>query len=188
MDWRDIVGRQLDARDAREKSGAELFDDYARLAARTASLERERQRDGGSSEVDKLRSELAELHRKHADSTKRLETVSVELEQAKERAKRETAELARLRADLRLLDRKSKNREEEMAEKNRSLETIQDELLALQLQLNVSEDRSKALEDDNKQLVERWMQRMAQEAAQMNRANEALEAKRSTKIYPKEDG
>lgn len=42
-------------------------------------------------------------------------------------------------------------------------------MVALGLQLNMAEERSKKLERENKELVERWMKRMGEEAEALNR-------------------
>lgn len=51
------------------------------------------------------------------------------------------------------------------------VQDIQDEIVSLNLQFNMSEDRAKKLERENKDLVDRWMKRMGQEADAMNRAS-----------------
>ena len=49
------------------------------------------------------------------------------------------------------------------------MENAQDEMVALQLQLNVAEQKREEVEKENKQLVERWMKRMGEEAERVNR-------------------
>lgn len=44
-------------------------------------------------------------------------------------------------------------------------------MVALQLQLNMAEQRSEKLEKENKELVERWMKRMEEEAERVNRGS-----------------
>ena len=48
----------------------------------------------------------------------------------------------------------------------------------MNLQLNVAEQQKAKVQAENKQLVDRWMKRMGQEAEAMNLANEPLFAKR----------
>ena len=45
---------------------------------------------------------------------------------------------------------------------------MHDETVSLTLQLNMADERSQRLEKENKELVDRWMTRMAQEADAMN--------------------
>lgn len=49
------------------------------------------------------------------------------------------------------------------------VEQAQDEQVALGLQLNMAEGRSEKLERENKELVDRWMKRMGEEAEKVNR-------------------
>jgi len=51
------------------------------------------------------------------------------------------------------------------------LQDVQDEIIALNLQLNVAEQHSNKLKRDNKDLIDRWMARMGQEADAMNDAS-----------------
>lgn len=48
---------------------------------------------------------------------------------------------------------------------------FQDEIAALNLQVNMAEQKAAKLERENKELVERWMARMGQEADAMNDAS-----------------
>lgn len=45
-------------------------------------------------------------------------------------------------------------------------------MIALNLQLSMAEKEREKVKKENKELVERWMKRMAQEADAMNLANE----------------
>lgn len=48
---------------------------------------------------------------------------------------------------------------------------MHDETVSLTLQLNMAEERSRKLERENQELVDRWMARMGQEADAMNNAS-----------------
>lgn len=45
---------------------------------------------------------------------------------------------------------------------------VHDETVSLTLQLNLAEEKSQKLEYENKELVDRWMARMGQEADALN--------------------
>ena len=45
---------------------------------------------------------------------------------------------------------------------------MHDETISLTLQLNMADAKSERLENENKDLVDRWMKKMAQEADAMN--------------------
>jgi hypothetical protein len=51
------------------------------------------------------------------------------------------------------------------------MQDVQDELVSLNLQFNMAEERAKKLGKENKELVDRWMARIGQEADEMNRAS-----------------
>ena len=62
-----------------------------------------------------------------------------------------------------------RDRDEELRGKTKLAEDAQDEMVALGLQLNMAEEKSRKLEKENKDLVERWMKRMGEEAERVNR-------------------
>ena len=51
---------------------------------------------------------------------------------------------------------------------------VQDEMITLNLQVSMAEKERDKVKKENKELVDRWMKRMAQEADAMNLANEPL--------------
>lgn len=63
--------------------------------------------------------------------------------------------------------------------KTKLVSDVQDENAVLNIELDMAVKKRKEKEVENKQLVERYMQRIGQEADAMNRANEPLFAKRS---------
>jgi len=80
-----------------------------------------------------------------------------------------------------MLDRKLKDREEELRAKNKLVADVQDELAVLNMQLDQVEKQLRLKEKENRELVERFMQRIAQEADAMNQASEPLFAKKRSK-------
>ena len=75
-------------------------------------------------------------------------------------------QLTRQKLDV---ERKLRDRGEELRGKSRFVEDAQDEMVALGLQLNMAEARSEKLTKENKELVDRWMKRMGEEADRVNR-------------------
>ncbi|UKZ79448.1 autophagy protein 16, interacts with Atg12p-Atg5p [Trichoderma virens FT-333] len=67
---------------------------------------------------------------------------------------------------------KVNDREYELREKRKLVEQVQDEMIALNLQLSMAEKERDRLKKENRELIDRWMQRMGQEADAMNLANE----------------
>lgn len=85
---------------------------------------------------------------------------------------RAARELASERDALRI---RVRDQAEELRGKKQMLEQVQDEVLALDMQLNVAEQQKARIAAENKQLIERWMRRARQEADDMNAANERRE-------------
>ena len=67
------------------------------------------------------------------------------------------------------VERKLRDRDEELKGKGRLVEQAQDEMVALGLQLNVAEEQKEKLSRENEELVDRWMKRMGEEAERVNR-------------------
>lgn len=65
--------------------------------------------------------------------------------------------------------------EKECSSLKREAQNAKDELLALQIQLNISEENNRKLKEDNSALVDRWMKKVEGEASKMNEANEFLQ-------------
>ena len=76
---------------------------------------------------------------------------------------------------------KLRDREEELRVKNKLVSDVQDENAVLNIELDMAVKKRKEKEAENKQLVERFMQRVGAEADAMNRANEPLFAKKKSK-------
>jgi chromosome segregation ATPase len=75
-----------------------------------------------------------------------------------------------LARDLRALKTKMQYSSEEAEARSRNVQQILDEVLALQIQLNLSEQKITKLEEENRVLIDRWMTKVAGEADQMNEA------------------
>ena len=59
--------------------------------------------------------------------------------------------------------------DEELRGKTKLAEDAQDEMVAMGVQLNIAEEKSEKLTKENRELVERWMKRMGEEADRVNR-------------------
>lgn len=80
--------------------------------------------------------------------------------------------LAALTAERDSLARKVRDQASELRGKKDLLQQVQDEMLALEMELNASNAARAKLTQENKDLVERWMLRVAGEANAMNSRNE----------------
>lgn len=73
-----------------------------------------------------------------------------------------------LQREKAVLERKLRDREGELRGKNRLVQDVQDELVSLNLQLNMAEQKSEELGRENQELVERWVKYKEKEAERMN--------------------
>ncbi|EON99106.1 putative autophagy protein 16 protein [Phaeoacremonium minimum UCRPA7] len=128
--------------------------------------------------VARLRLDLAEALRAKGQLESRLRKAEEERDQLRSGKTTDNRAIREMTAERNTLRVKLRDKEEELRGKTKLLEDLQDEVLALNLQLNVAEQQKAKVQAENKQLVDRWMKRMGQEAEAMNLANEPLFAKR----------
>jgi hypothetical protein len=80
-----------------------------------------------------------------------------------------TAQLTVLTREKAVLTQKVRDRDEEIQGKRGFVQETQDEMISLNLQLNMSEQRNERLTRENEELIARWMERKEVEAEEMNR-------------------
>ncbi|BFZ59459.1 hypothetical protein YB2330_000469 [Saitoella coloradoensis] len=188
--WREQLLSRLLERDRREKAHTEMIQAYSKLAAGVVEANKPRPRsESGAAEksttftskdssdnVDEFKATIADLYKKQSELKQQLNTTTKELDTAKDAVANTERQLSHAQARRDVLERKDRVNEETMREKNKEIQYLQDEILTFQLQLSLLEDKVNGLEADNRQLLERWMQKMKQEAEKMNEANEMYEA------------
>ncbi|KAG6168467.1 autophagy protein 16, interacts with Atg12p-Atg5p [Claviceps purpurea] len=124
--------------------------------------------------IAQLRLDLAESLRSKGVTEGRLRAAEEELSKLRTKTKNDARSLKALSTERALLTTRLKDREHELREKRKLLEDVQDEMITLNLQMSMAEKERDKVKRENKELVERWMARMAQEAEAMNLANEPL--------------
>ncbi|EPS32523.1 hypothetical protein PDE_07483 [Penicillium oxalicum 114-2] len=117
------------------------------------------------------RADLAEAQRSRGELQDHVRQLSVEVEKLRKKSSRDVRRLNALENEKSLLGTRLRDRDEELREKTKMLEDFQAELASLNLEYNMAEKRSKELQRENKELVDRWMARMSKEADAMNDAN-----------------
>ncbi|KAL1897100.1 autophagy protein 16, interacts with Atg12p-Atg5p [Sporothrix stenoceras] len=196
--WRDEYMSSIEAADATDPANslliaacATLQDQVAALQAEnellrsspgTAAPTSERRDDGdtGPGTPDaQLRVDLAEALRSQGKFQSRLKAAEEELETLRTKTKSDARSIRSMTAERNALQIKVRDRDEELRGKSKLVEDVQDELIALNLQLNIAEQQRDKIKKENKDLVDRWMRRMGQEAEAMNLANEPFIAKKS---------
>lgn len=131
-----------------------------------------------SNDAVRLRADLAAANRTSHDLTAQVQTLTSRVESLSQRASTQDDESERLRATIARLEgekvvltRRVKDRESELTEKARLVESVQDEMVSLEMQANVADEKAQRLERENKELVERWMKRVGEEAEDMNKGS-----------------
>lgn len=138
-----------------------------------------------------LRSDLAEAIRSKSQLQSRLKTAEAELTKLRAKTKADSESIKELSSLRNVLTLKVKDRDEELRGKAKLLDVcgqpcitylfkcitylhslfqdVQDEMVSLNLQLNMAEQRCKTLETENKELIARWMAHKGREAEEMNK-------------------
>jgi chromosome segregation ATPase len=100
-----------------------------------------------------------------------LSRTTTDLEKLKKKSIQDGRRIAALEGERTHLQLRLKDRDEELRGKAKLLDSVQDELASLNLQLNMSEEKSARLQKENQELIDRWMARMGREAEAMNNAS-----------------
>lgn len=128
-----------------------------------------------TSSTTRLRSDLAAAHVRTEEATVQLTALRASYDRLVASNKSAIAETATLRkqvaglvAEKATIERRLRDRESELREGRKLVENVQDEMVGLEMQLNVKEERVGALEKENKELVDRWMRRVGEDAKNLN--------------------
>jgi chromosome segregation ATPase len=116
-----------------------------------------------------LRADLSATQKARATLQAQLSDLTTQLSALSTQQKVSQSQVATLSRQVLEAERKLQDRDEELRGKSKMVEQAQDEMVALELQFNLAEQRSEKLEKENKELVERWMKRMGEEAEKVNR-------------------
>ena len=120
-------------------------------------------------QLAQLRIDLAATQKARVALESRLSNLTATLDSSEQQNKSSTAHTAQLARQKAELERRLRDRDEELREKRKLVEQAQDEQVALGLQLSMAEQKSEKLSKENKELVDRWMKRVGEEAEQVNR-------------------
>lgn len=115
-----------------------------------------------------IRSELASTQRTRGELETKLSTLNAELVELKASDNLQKQRINQLEKIKSNLERRGKDRVDELKGKGKFVEDIQDEMVALTLQLNMAEQEKEKLKKENEDLTRRWMKKMEEEANKMN--------------------
>ncbi|KAG5365520.1 Autophagy protein 16 [Yarrowia sp. C11] len=150
MNWEEALNVALDKRDQGENNAmAEVYRAFHTAATRAVS--NSGNEGSHTQDVNPRLDNLMQLNVTHRTKAERLEKHNQELEKA-----------------LAL-------KTEEHKEQTKALLLLQDDMLANQIQLNVLEQRTESLQQENETLVQRLVAKAAADADKMNDANAFLE-------------
>ncbi|KAF4626999.1 hypothetical protein G7Y89_g11157 [Cudoniella acicularis] len=192
--WRDEYMQALLERDLREKASYDRIDDelveaFTQLLARTAALEAETAAtepptqdaklrdpaiDAAATEGDtQVKKDLAEALRSNTQLQSRLQAAEAELTILRAKTTADAKSIRDLTRERASLSQKAKDKDDELRQKARFLSDVQDEMISLNLQLNMSEQNAKKVKAENKELIERWLIHKGREAEAMNHTLES---------------
>nr|POF13973.1 autophagy protein 16 [Quercus suber] len=196
-DWLAIYSASLSNRDLHEQAHKSYIDAYTALADRTATaippspdtithtgptdtptrfLPSKFPGDKSGSlspstldPLSALRADLATTQHARSVLAQRVEDLTRQLARLESAATASTTTIAVLTRQKAELERRLRDREEELRVKGRLVVQAQDEQVALELQLHFAEKREAEAKTENEELVARWMERMGREAEMVNR-------------------
>ncbi|KIM48004.1 hypothetical protein M413DRAFT_439700 [Hebeloma cylindrosporum] len=206
--WQELLRLRLAERNSAESAFAPIIEQYRRLAQQTKLLKERNAtllRAVGSvkgnpstvgssddnnpvraaylasleTQISSLRDELANLYKTQGQNAQRLLSMNETLREKEELSRIDSENLRKLRDEVAALRRKVDQHAELMAEKDRTVQSLSDEISTSLLELGQIEERNQILAKDNAKLLQRWLDAKQVEANRMNEANEFYENMRS---------
>eukprot|EP01135_Chromosphaera_perkinsii_P009544 Nk52_evm1s1803 gene=Nk52_evmTU1s1803 len=120
--------------------------------------------------------ELTTLYKNRGQNAQQLLDFSDQLKQKNEALEAKDAALNNLQIELDNLKQNYNVIETNLNEKALTVQVLQDELQAIQLELVKTTEKCEDLKRENEGLLERWLRKMNEEAQKMNKANEFYES------------
>jgi hypothetical protein len=112
-----------------------------------------------------LRQQLAEAQKARA----LLETEVAKLPGLQSSNASQNRQMITLEKEILSLKRRIGDKDEEIREKQKLAERVQDDMISLTLEVNMAEERASRLQKENKELVDRWMKEMGSRADTQNK-------------------
>ncbi|KAI1180450.1 autophagy-related protein 16 [Nemania sp. FL0916] len=120
-----------------------------------------------------LRLDLAEALRGRGQAETRLKAAEAELASLRSKNRVDNKRINDLTAERNGLTARVRDLHEELDGKKKFLKDVQDENLTLNMELNMTIQKTAKVQAENKELVDRWMKRMGREADALNLQNES---------------
>ncbi|KXJ94226.1 autophagy-related protein 16 [Microdochium bolleyi] len=128
--------------------------------------------DDAAADAAQTRLQLAEALRSRGQLQTKLRAAEDELRRLRAAAQVGAKQVHDLKAERNALQGRLRDRGDELEAKTKAFLDVQDENLALNLEIASQDKRMAAVKAENKQLIDRWMKRVGEEADAMNLANE----------------
>ena len=122
-----------------------------------------------SDALNRLRQDLSNTQKARAALAAELTDLTTTLSTLQSQHKASTSQIAVLTRQKGDVERRLRDRDEELRGKTKLAEDAQDEMVALGLQLNIAEAKAERLKVENEDLVRRWVERMGEEVERVNR-------------------
>lgn len=132
--------------------------------------------------VFKLQEELTKLHRTKGENAQKVIELNNTIAQRNDDLSLKEAELQDSLVNLLSIKTESKRLEQTIVELETTNQMIKDELQALQMAYVSLEDKFGKIQEENRELVERWMMKKAKDADLMNFENEQQARARHAKL------
>ncbi|CUM54508.1 Autophagy protein 16 [Debaryomyces fabryi] len=174
IEWSEDILNKLHVRDQYEKKDSKYFKAFSQLSQEARTNDQFSNSDKGI-EHSKLLKENNHLKKENENLTNSLNQTTIHLEKSELKVNELLKSQDQLERQNKNLSNKIKHLNLEIIEKNKSVEILNDELLLNEIQTNVLNDRISKLSDENKKLVERWIEKVKSDAEKLNDANEFLE-------------
>ena len=119
--------------------------------------------------LSRLRADLAVTQKARSTLQAQVDELNTSLKTLELQSRTSSGQITKLTRQKTDVERRLRDRDEELRGKTKLAEDAQDEMVAQGLQLHLAEEKARKLEKENKELVERWMKRMGEEAERVNR-------------------
>ncbi|XP_022107051.1 autophagy-related protein 16-1-like [Acanthaster planci] len=133
----------------------------------------------------KLQEELTDMHRKKGENAQQLIDLSAQLQEKDKELQLKESRLQEADIKISAYEDEMKNLEKALMELQKTNETLKDEQDALQLLYTKTEDTIRRVQEENAELVTRWMQEKAADALRMNQENESWLRRKQEEVQRK---
>ncbi|XP_059164215.1 autophagy-related protein 16-1-like [Physella acuta] len=121
--------------------------------------------------VFKLQEELTELHKKRGENAQQIIDLTALLQEKEKEMQHKDSMISDMRENNIALKQAKKTLEMAMTELEATNQMLKDEHQALQMAFTALEERYRKAQEDNSDLIQRWMEQKAKDADRMNAEN-----------------